>query len=63
MRRQRAQGIAEYGLIILFIVFVAAIALVFFGNQLAKLIQGLGGGLNACPTVAAGKSSGVAGCP
>ena len=56
MNKARAQGIAEYGLIILFIVLVAAVALVFLGNNIGNFINSMGGGFNKCaPTGGIGK--------
>ena len=48
MKRARAQGIAEYGLIILFIVLIAAVALVFLGNNIGNFLNSIGSGFKNC---------------
>lgn len=48
MIRARAQGIAEYALIILFVVLVAAVALAFLGNNLGNLLNDIGKAFSNC---------------
>ena len=39
MLRQGAQGLVEYGLILVIVAFVCVVSLVFFGDQLSSLLQ------------------------
>ena len=54
MKHARAQGIAEYGLIILFIVLIAAVALVFLGNNIGAFLNSIGGAFKNCAPVKLG---------
>ena len=60
LRARRAQGIAEYALIILFIVLVAAVGIVVFGKDLGNLFNSIGGAFSKCTVSKIGTTQ--AGC-